>query len=571
MSLRQKTLLLTSIILISLMAVLSASLSTILLNSFIRLEEKNTRRNVQRVKEALYDKTQELGNLTEDWAAWNDTYEFIEDRNERFVQGNLTQTTFSNLQINYLILFNRNIQQIYGQGFNLAQEQYTGIPTSLRNKLTANSILLQHVDTHDISKGIIVLEEGLLLIASHPIVTSENKGPIRGSLIMGQYLNESTIKSLEQQTQLSLSLHKLDSPQINKQLKEVAAQLKPTEEEFSGNILEAPILVEPLNKKTIFGYALLPDISGQPKILLQVELPREIYQQGLNSFGYLMISLLLVSLVFGAGSLFLLEKLVLSRLANLSKDVQKIGSTGDLSLRVKALGEDELTSLATTINSMVQKLETSNKELAVERDKTEALLLNILPEPIAERLKEKEGTIADNFAEVTVMFADIVGFTTLSEQMPPAKLVRLLNDIFSRFDRLLEKHGLEKIKTIGDCYMVVGGLPIERPDHAEAVAEMALEMLTEIEKFNFEQDQEFAIRIGLNTGSVVAGVIGLKKFVYDLWGDTVNTASRMESHGIPGRIHLSKATYEQLKNKYRLEARGIIRVKGKGNMATFLL
>ncbi|MGB3694342.1 MAG: adenylate/guanylate cyclase domain-containing protein, partial [Spirulinaceae cyanobacterium] len=462
-------------------------------------------------------------------------------------------------------------QQVYGQGFELAKGTEIPITASLSKYLNPDSVLLKHTNTQDVNEGIIVLEDSLLLIASHPIVTSDHEGPIRGSLIMGQYLNPSKIKSLEKQTQLSLNLYSLANPQLASGLKEVVSELRQTEENFPDNLLEAPISVEPFNKKVIFGYALLPDITGKPAILLRVEMPREIYQQGLNSLSYLIISLLLVGIIFGAGTLFLLEKVVLSRLANLSQDVSLIGSSGDLSLRVQTLGKDELTSLAATINSMVQRLEISSKELALEKDKTENLLLNILPEPIAGRLKAQEGTIADNFAEVTVMFADIVGFTTFSEQMPPAKLVRLLNNVFSRFDGLLEKHGLEKIKTIGDCYMVVGGLPIEIPNHAEAIAEMALEMLIEIEKFNLEQGQEFAMRMGINTGSVVAGVIGLKKFVYDLWGDTVNTASRMESHGIPGRIHVSSTTYEHLQHKYEFEARGTINIKGKGEMATFLL
>lgn len=571
MSLRQRTLLLTSIILLSLIAVLSASLSSILLSSFARLEEKSTRRNVRRVKEALQEETTELSNLTEDWAAWNDTYEFIEDRNEDFFQGNLTATTFTNLQINYLLLFDRKGQRIYGEGYDFTQEKELPLSLSLIKNITANSIFVQHNNPQDSSEGILILEEGLLLISSHPILTSDNEGPVRGSLIMGQYLNEEKIQSLEQRTQLSLSLHPLNDPKLTSQLKEVAEKLQKREKAFSGEISEAPILVKPLNAEIMFGYALLPDIWGQPAILLQVEIPREIYQQGIKNFRFLILSLLLVGMVFSGGTLFLLEKVVLSRIARLSNDVAQIGSSGDLSLRVQAIGQDELTSLATTINDMVQQLEISNQELALERDKTESLLLNILPEPIAGRLKEQEGTIADNFAEVTVMFADIVGFTTMSEKMHPAKLVRLLNNIFSRFDGLLEKHGLEKIKTIGDCYMVVGGLPIERPDHAEAIAAMALDMLGEIEKFNLEQGQEFAMRIGVNTGSAIAGVIGLKKFVYDLWGDTVNTASRMESHGIPGRIHVSQATYEQLQDKYEFEARGTIHIKGKGDMATFLL
>lgn len=227
----------------------------------------------------------------------------------------------------------------------------------------------------------------------------------------------------------------------------------------------------------------------------------------------------------------------------------------------------------------VGELQITFNKLTEEQKKSEHLLLNILPESVANRLKEQPTTIAEAFAEVTVLFADIVGFTQLSTQVSPQELVALLNRIFSAFDELAEKHGLEKIKTIGDAYMVVGGLPIPRNDHAEAIVEMALDMQQAINQFNLETGSNCNIRIGINTGPVVAGVIGIKKFIYDLWGDTVNIASRMESHGIPGNIQISESTYEQIKDKFQdkfkdkyiLEARGLIEIKGKGEMQTYLV
>jgi adenylate cyclase len=209
--------------------------------------------------------------------------------------------------------------------------------------------------------------------------------------------------------------------------------------------------------------------------------------------------------------------------------------------------------------------------LQIEQEKSERLLLNILPKPIAERLKQEQSTVADSFAEVTVLFADIVDFTRLSAHVSPRELVELLNRIFSVFDKLAEKHGLEKIKTIGDAYMVVGGLPTPRPDHAEAIAEMAIDMQNAIAEFRGNDNEPFSIRIGIHTGPVVAGVIGTKKFVYDLWGDTVNTASRMETQGLPGSIQVTGATYERLRDKFVFEERGVIDVKGKGKMQTYLL
>lgn len=209
--------------------------------------------------------------------------------------------------------------------------------------------------------------------------------------------------------------------------------------------------------------------------------------------------------------------------------------------------------------------------LRYQQECTEDLLLNILPNPIAERLKRAESIIADSFAEVTVLFADLVNFTEMSAQISPIKLVDLLNKIFSVFDRLSEKHGLEKIKTIGDAYMVVGGLPTPRADHAEAIAQMALDMQQEITHFQREDGQSFSLRIGIHTGPVVAGVIGLKKFSYDLWGDTVNVASRMESQGVAGRIQVTETTYKHLKHKYHFIHRGVIEIKGKGEMISYWL
>jgi len=211
------------------------------------------------------------------------------------------------------------------------------------------------------------------------------------------------------------------------------------------------------------------------------------------------------------------------------------------------------------------------KKLRSEQERSEQLLLNILPGPIAARLKEGQRTIADVFPDVTVLFADLVGFTRMSEQLPPAELVAMLNKIFSMFDQLAEKHGLEKIKTIGDEYMAASGLPMPRPDHAEAMAEMALDMLAVIERFNARRNRGVRIRIGMNCGPVTAGIIGTKKFAYDLWGDTVNIASRMESHGIANAVQVTEATYKRLRHKYAFQRRGIIHVKGKGALCTYFL
>jgi class 3 adenylate cyclase len=213
----------------------------------------------------------------------------------------------------------------------------------------------------------------------------------------------------------------------------------------------------------------------------------------------------------------------------------------------------------------------SRRALALEQERSEQLLLNVLPAPIAARLKAGEAVIADAFPEVSVLFADLVGFTRRSQRIGPAQVVATLNELFSAFDRLAQQLGLEKIKTIGDAYMVAGGLPTPRPDHAEAIAEMALAMQAEVARRTDPSGQPLQVRIGIDTGPVEAGVIGTSKFSYDLWGDTVNTASRMESHGIAGCNQVTARTYQRLRDGYRFQRRGPIPVRGMGEMVTYLL
>ena len=205
------------------------------------------------------------------------------------------------------------------------------------------------------------------------------------------------------------------------------------------------------------------------------------------------------------------------------------------------------------------------------QERADNLLLDILPRSIAERLKARPQTIADQFPTASILFADVVDFTPRAEHLPPAEVVGMLDDLFGHFDTLAERHGLEKIKTIGDCYMAAAGVPVPRPDHARALALMALDMLEAVDSKDGVGHLGVELRVGINSGPVVAGVIGRKRFLYDLWGDAVNTASRMETHGTPGRIHITRATYELLKDEFVCEPRGTVTVKGKGDMETWYL
>jgi class 3 adenylate cyclase len=216
-------------------------------------------------------------------------------------------------------------------------------------------------------------------------------------------------------------------------------------------------------------------------------------------------------------------------------------------------------------------IEAQQQVIERERDRADSLLYNVLPAAIADRLKKDPARIAEHFDQVTVLFGDIAGFTPMSAEITPQELVAALDEVFTAFDDIAQRHGLEKIKTIGDAYMAAGGVPTPRADHAQAVARMALEMRELVAKRSFFGARQLRMRIGIHTGPAVAGVIGRKKFIYDLWGDTVNTASRMESHGAPGEIHVTEATRTALGEGWVLEDRGVSEIKGKGSMRTWWL
>jgi len=230
-----------------------------------------------------------------------------------------------------------------------------------------------------------------------------------------------------------------------------------------------------------------------------------------------------------------------------------------------------LGDVSSTNKELEHRIEIRTRELADARDRSDELLLSILPPPIARRLEMGEELIADYFDEATVLFADIVDFTTLSSTMTPPRVVQVLDVLFSRFDTIADRYGVEKIKTNGDSYMAVGGVPVPQSDHAERVAQMALAMLPIIEAVGTAFDIPLVARVGIHSGNVVAGVIGRRKFIYDLWGDTVNTASRMESYGEAGRIQCTEEVQTRLAESFDFEPRGLVDIKGKGPMSTYFL
>ncbi|NVB85350.1 MAG: HAMP domain-containing protein [Kofleriaceae bacterium] len=367
-------------------------------------------------------------------------------------------------------------------------------------------------------------------------------------------------------------------PLLAKALAECSSQLEP-------DFVRDP----KFNVRSVSAYVPLTDDAGTPLrdakgrclAVLGLDITDKSMQAALAKAGGLAIKISLAMIVLALVVSIALSTFLTRSILALSSTVKRFAEK-DFSARTPVLSKDEVGQLGQNFNAMAATIQEHNenleelvekrtKELSEEKQTSERLLLNVLPAPIANRLKSGEGLIVDRFEAVTVLFADIVGFTSLSSRIPPEQLVTMLNELFSEFDALAEKHGLEKIKTIGDAYMVVAGIPQPIANHAIAIGHMAIDMLAVIDRFAAKHTSDLTIRIGIHTGPVVAGVIGQKKFIYDLWGDTVNTASRMESHGVPGRIHVTSATQALLDAVFELEARDPIDIKGKGRMQTYLV
>jgi class 3 adenylate cyclase len=283
-------------------------------------------------------------------------------------------------------------------------------------------------------------------------------------------------------------------------------------------------------------------------------------------FSWWGVGLLLLTLL----AAWLMTRQILRPVNALVEAARKVAS-GDLTAQVEWKWKDELGVLSDTFNSMTKSIREKTELIEQKNRENEALLLNILPAEIAIRLKNGAHEIADSFANVTVLFGDLVGFTALSSKTSAAEIVEMLNGLFSRFDQTANELGIEKIKTIGDCYMAVCGLPHVCSDHADRMAHMALCMAEATQEYGKEKGLSLQLRIGLNSGPVVAGVIGTSKFIYDLWGDTVNLASRMESTGVPGGIQVTESVYKELSGQYLFEERGLVEVKGKGKLRAWIL
>lgn len=353
MSLRQKTLLSVGVTILCVFMALSLILSSIWLNSFVVIETQQTRQNVERVRDAIANELIELNSTLNEWASWNETYAFIEDGNSAYIESHLNDMSLTNLRLNVMLFLHKSDRIIYGKGFDFQNKKAAPFASSLEKHLAIHSQLGQHTNPNSSLTGIILLPEGPLLVASQPILGNERQGDIRGTLIFGRYLNTAEKKRLEALTHLSITLEPFKEAQLPKGLQALSSSLSNPKE----------IFVHPLSPAQIAGYTHLPDIYGDPGLLLGIGTPRDIYLAGQNSCRYLIVSLLGVAAIVGVITLVLLEKFVLSRLVRLSVGVSRISSTGDLSMRFRESGRDELSRLTVAINQLLTTLQLSQQAL----------------------------------------------------------------------------------------------------------------------------------------------------------------------------------------------------------------
>lgn len=354
MKLRGKTLLVIGATLISMVGLLYTVASVIFLKTIAKAEEQSDRQTLQGVLNVV-TQTQEDFNLRfADWSAWDDTYAFVQDRNSSYRTSNLVPGTLKSLRVNLVVLVNTAGEIVYGTGFDSDSGILTPLPTAVQQRLVKGDRLLQHPDPKSSLTGFWVLPEGPMLITSQPIVTSEGTGPIRGTMIMGRLLDTSEVERLSRITQLPLTLYNVSDSSLPTDVRSALS-----------NVSEArPLAFSPLNEQTMAGYVLLNDIYDRPALMLRVEIPREIYQQGETSLDYLVIAVVLTGLIFGGVTLLLLERLVLVRLTRLSADIRQIGQSGNFSMRVQRVtGSDELPLLASDVNGMLQALEQSQAKI----------------------------------------------------------------------------------------------------------------------------------------------------------------------------------------------------------------
>lgn len=425
MSIRKKTLIIVALILLGLILILDTLSNNILLNSYSRLEEDDARKNIDRAKETYEYNLSVIDSLVEDWAAWADTYEFMENKNNEYLESNLVDSTFTEYNLNAILYLNTSEEIIYSKGFDLEKKKEVSISENLKKHLTKKG-LLKPAEKGTGIKGVVILPEGPMLVSSYPILTSEGEGPARGTLIMARYLDEREVKRLSERTNLSLEVVSYDSI---KNKNTINIYTNNPEIEF----------VKPVNEELLAVFLIVDDIYGKPAIALKANIPRVIYSQGKKSMNYLFFGLVILGVLFGGITLILLEEIVLIPLSKLSKDVSKIGSTSNLSSRVEVSGKNELSSLGMEINNMLSALEKAQNDLENSEKKFRLLAENA--QDIIFRLQLSPKVKLDYVSPVVTK---ITGYTP--EEL--YKDCRLIITMVHPDDRSIYK---EIMNNVGDC------------------------------------------------------------------------------------------------------------------------
>ncbi len=353
MTLRKKTLLITGVMIVGMIVILYAASQIILLRSFSKLEEQFAYRNVDRALYILSDALSALNATCDDRASWDDTCAFIENAGERYIESDLGDETFVGLRLNLMLFVDSSGRIVFGKAFDLQNETEIPIPQSIQRHISAGDLLLRHPDTKSSTAGIVLLPEGPMLVASQPILTSKNEGPVRGTLIMGRCLTSTEIERLAGILHSSFTICRLDDSQMPPDFREALSSLSE----------KAPIFTRPLSAESVAGYALIKDIYGKPCLVLRVDMPRRIYRQGQAALRFFILAVLVVSLVYGVMLMLFLDNLVLSRLSRLNRRIRGLSRSGDLSGRIPVTGSDELSDLAGEINGLLETQEQSRHKL----------------------------------------------------------------------------------------------------------------------------------------------------------------------------------------------------------------
>lgn len=406
LTLRSKTLLITGALLLFLILLLYVTFSAIMLGEFAEVEKKDTEKNVKRVIEALSDELSALTGYAGDFAAWDESYEFVENPDYSYIDRNLPDESVFDMDLNLFLIMNSSGGILFMRGYDLQNETQASVSENLKDHISATSPLVQHRDKDSTIAGIIMLPEGPMLIISRPILDNERKKPIRGAMIWGRYLNAEKIARLENKTHLSIAVQRYDDLQMH-------SDFQTARDSLSGT---AQIIVQPLSEGSIAGYTVMKDIYGMPALLLRIETQRPIYNQAQASVGYLLMSLIVIAFVFGILSVGILDKLILTRLTRLNTDVRRIGASGKLSERVRIEGRDELSRLASSINIMLEGQERAEAE---SRRAEEIRLEN---ERLMDAKKAKSEFLANMNRKVRTPLTPIIGFAELLNKKQQGEL-----------------------------------------------------------------------------------------------------------------------------------------------------